>query len=815
MSSLKELNMNTISKIKSWFQNPTENKYLSQWKEAFSLRRDYEVMSGIASYLMEEIKNNENLTEDDLRIFLYGSKDDVLKNDLLKGIKVDLYDYLPDTLGELIEGVSNKDFEELRDFAVARHHGKIDLSKLKFVAFSGVGAKGFAYEGVLQAFSMIYDKKTNLSLFDQIEEVSGTSAGSLLGLPYALGYDVNKIEDIVLKNNFGRFFDDSNLRKDSLFYKVIGKFIGMSNQDRAELEYLNAYSSIVYDNLIEHVYSVIYSDGRKNKNENDDLKQERLDAIKSDISTMPFADIKSLCLHIIKSDEENRRKNIELGKDPSEIKDLIQSWRNRAVAATKAVEIKYNSDPKEKKVKGFEDYGTHLDVLIFCIRRANNEDKIQAFLEDLVEARVNKIPKRILEKVLPSVTIEADRMLIENIKTILCAAAVEEFDLIESETGFKKGTIQWRERLVRKLRETKSSNDCCSKGSCHAAFDEASPISGLEVDVAIDAISKMAPHEVLRVGKEAKKSREMFGNIRGSITFNLRKCIFEKQRVLYKRKLNFYELNILAEKLPQYGFKKLHVAMSEVQRSLTKPLKLADASAENPEFARMPLSQAVRQSMNLPVGFKTIKYRDRKFIDGVMVANLPNHFYLKNMAKKEFSTLNCLLADDEFYLKHNTFKKALSSGLSKVLYFLNPNYRRISHEDLMRSIIVRSGDVGVGQFGVDKVTKAKMIKRARKDAYECLMSGEDVQLRYLKDRLEILKGRMDDEATKEARKFAVENERVNIAPGIFSKGEMAKLHRSLRPDSQDLDEMKARICQKQRGSMDPKSIKAKQAGYGY
>ncbi|MDY6915679.1 MAG: patatin-like phospholipase family protein [Candidatus Cloacimonadota bacterium] len=72
------------------------------------------------------------------------------------------------------------------------------------LALSGGGASGLAHIGVLRAL-----EKEGI----EIDYISGTSAGALVGGLYAMGYTVDEIEHIVLNNSWREILDDTIGRK--------------------------------------------------------------------------------------------------------------------------------------------------------------------------------------------------------------------------------------------------------------------------------------------------------------------------------------------------------------------------------------------------------------------------------------------------------------------------------------------------------------------------------------------------------------------------------------------------------------------------
>lgn len=79
----------------------------------------------------------------------------------------------------------------------------------KIATFQGGGAKGMGYAGV-------YDMMVKSGIFSNIKYLAGTSAGALIALPMALGFDTKEVDDIVRNGRFAHFFAES-----TTFFKAL------------------------------------------------------------------------------------------------------------------------------------------------------------------------------------------------------------------------------------------------------------------------------------------------------------------------------------------------------------------------------------------------------------------------------------------------------------------------------------------------------------------------------------------------------------------------------------------------------------------
>ena len=255
---------------------------------------------------------------------------------------------------------------------------KANKLKIKNIAFSGGGAKGIAHIGTIKKI-----EEHNIN----IKAVSGTSAGAITALPYALGYKPDKIAEIVLGYDFTAFLQESMLTK-SPTISALSRFSASKRalmyrseyfQDfvkefkRPLLKYLilkNKHKTVLgieYPFEMQMDYKINHLEDHL-KNGNITLKQRRSlygSALETDLnSIIKIAEMKAL-LNFKKSVQKNE-------------KDIT------------------HDELKEKLSLGFK---SNADALKTFLRIFKSEDVIEEFFGDLIENKVGAISKDILEKV--------------------------------------------------------------------------------------------------------------------------------------------------------------------------------------------------------------------------------------------------------------------------------------------------------------------------------------------------------------------------------------------------------------------------------
>lgn len=105
------------------------------------------------------------------------------------------------------------------------------------LVFQGGGIKGLAYVGAYRAFCYALPKQTsNPRAIEQIERVSGTSAGAIFAAALALGFTAKQLEGLMKTAPFAQFLDDIKpevLRAEGFWKKargLIDDMVGLGGQ---------------------------------------------------------------------------------------------------------------------------------------------------------------------------------------------------------------------------------------------------------------------------------------------------------------------------------------------------------------------------------------------------------------------------------------------------------------------------------------------------------------------------------------------------------------------------------------------------------
>ena len=253
------------------------------------------------------------------------------------------------------------------------------LNEIRNLAFSGGGAKGIAHVGTLR-------KIAELDL--NIKAVSGTSAGAITALPYALGYRPSKVANIVNNYDFTSFLQESTLH-DSLIGDVVTK---ISPSKRALM-----YRTVYFDEFVKELETPLIKYLIKTGHDRKSLGlyygnkeytfEEKMVLVKERLRDDKFP-IKIRRLLSGKKINNDLKSVVEACKEKAEIAFFEEISKNNE-----------NISLKEQTEKLNLGFSSPSDALKTFFRIYRKEDVIEEFFGDLIEHKLMTIPSEILEKV--------------------------------------------------------------------------------------------------------------------------------------------------------------------------------------------------------------------------------------------------------------------------------------------------------------------------------------------------------------------------------------------------------------------------------
>lgn len=348
-------------------------KYLEKIKETLGELRDYTTMIQIASQIAKELKKDKK----DIEVFFSSnSPKDKMLFDYFNDINKDLLKELK-KVPETVKGEDWKTFKEYVSAEIERS----PKNEFENIAFAGGGAKGMAYPGSIRAFAEneIHFKR-----------VSGTSAGAITALPFALGYSPRKIESIVYNYDFTNFIYESNFHKNPLLNKLFSTFDSKTEALMHRTVYLDTFKKEFEKPFFKYL---IYSGKLKEIGINIDRGNVRASGLKS-----TMAHIEEL-LETNKVNLEARKRLYKEMDVP--LKKIVQMAQKKARKAFVKSVKEEKPHIKEKVLDEMigQGFKNEKDAIREFFRMYRHEDVIEEFFGDLIENKLSTLGKKKLEAV--------------------------------------------------------------------------------------------------------------------------------------------------------------------------------------------------------------------------------------------------------------------------------------------------------------------------------------------------------------------------------------------------------------------------------
>lgn len=351
----------TVNRIKNGLEQLTQtmNAYKT-YEKSVGLAHTFASMFEDSDHIRQSLFAMESLKSEASYHYLEG----IGKKNIADFLKYDVPNYTPEDTAL---------FKVLVNAEVYR----IKPENVENVAFAGGGAKGIAYPGVLRGMAE-KDMK--------IKRVSGTSAGAITALPFALGYTPKKIEEIVLQYDFTRFMYESNVNHFLLKDTVMTE---MMHQSAYLRQFKKEFDGRFLDYLIKNpnFFAKVGIAYKKDENITNKREEELLIEHYYNEEFLNLPDLKSKLKYLPLDDylKEVITKSKKIALET--YVNSLKSEKDQEFAAELISDM--NSTRNNR-------YG---DLLVEFVRLKRDEDLIEEFFGDLIEKRLYHVDKKILENI--------------------------------------------------------------------------------------------------------------------------------------------------------------------------------------------------------------------------------------------------------------------------------------------------------------------------------------------------------------------------------------------------------------------------------
>lgn len=349
-------------------------KYLEKISETIDDLKDYQNLLAISREIADTIKDEPKMTR--------ALMDSTYPDDHF--LITAAYNYSPrllNSLRKIPESLTSEDWGTFKEHIDAELK-RTPLKEKKHIAIAGGGAKGMAHTGAIRSMA---------EHGVEIDSVSGTSAGAITALPFALGYSPRKIESIVYNYDFTSFIYESTLHRNPF----INKMMGLIDPKTEALMHRSVYLDTFKEDFEKPFFKYLIYSGKLEDvglNVSRDLIDEYgyeavVKRVKKLFSDESFIDL------------EARKKLYKEIDDP--LVKLVK--RSQKKARNAFVESVKEADPdiEENVLKEMidQEFSNDKDAIRAFFRMYRKEDVIEEFFGDLIENKLMTLGKKKLEAI--------------------------------------------------------------------------------------------------------------------------------------------------------------------------------------------------------------------------------------------------------------------------------------------------------------------------------------------------------------------------------------------------------------------------------
>lgn len=349
-------------------------KYLEKISETIDDLKDYQNLLSISREIADIVKDNPKLRK--------SLMDSTYPDDHF--LITSAYNNSPallHSLRKIPDSLPSENWETFKDHINAELN-RTPLKKKRNAAFAGGGAKGMAYPGSIRSMA---------EHGVEIEKVSGTSAGAITALPFALGYSPRKIESIVYNYDFTSFIYESTLHRNPF----INKIAGILNPKNEALMHRSVYFETFKEHFEGPFFKYLMYSGKLEDvglNVSRDLIDEYgYDAVAKRVKKL-FSDESFI-------DLEARKKLYKEIDEPliKLVKRSQKKAREAFIESVKKAEPNINQEELKEMID--QEFKNEKDAIRGFFRMYRGEDVIEEFFGDLIENKLMTLGKKKLEAV--------------------------------------------------------------------------------------------------------------------------------------------------------------------------------------------------------------------------------------------------------------------------------------------------------------------------------------------------------------------------------------------------------------------------------
>lgn len=246
---------------------------------------------------------------------------------------------------------------------------EMKLNEIENIVWAGGGAKALSLAGVVRSL-----EERNFT--PQIKRVAGTSGGAIIAMAYAVGYNADELEKLIMNNQFGLFTIGSRF-DNGIMNQWAHHFTRDTPQSKLH---------VLSDNSLAHKYHghLIQAMAIKISKSND----------------IRFKNLK----FAIGTNEKNAGKQLIKILNKSPEKDVYYHSIINTLSEDERIDIDYSAKEKIQEsfsayslTSGFSLYKSPSQALVYAMRHKTGQDLVRGFFSDVMYEKLKTYPKEYLK----------------------------------------------------------------------------------------------------------------------------------------------------------------------------------------------------------------------------------------------------------------------------------------------------------------------------------------------------------------------------------------------------------------------------------
>lgn len=618
------------------------------------------------------------------------------------------------SMASLLDVIRSQKDKEKRTLVASRMLGqfvrerssRLSVKNIENIVLAGGGAKGFSLSKVPSALES--------KGVDNIKRIAGTSAGAILGSMMAFGYSGKELENVVLSNQFGLFTVDSQFSV-SPIEKLADKFPVSILKPFSDNGYAKEFHRMYLCEQLMSAAKLGIELPLNIQNEINDLYEKHYIVKEGDSADKVLNNRRKvhglLYKHFLKPYCNDLLQSKALMASLLNLPEHIR--QDASGIATQMTEVTFN-----KKSRYFTQlYETTEQATRFAVREISGQDLIVSFFEDLIEDKINLLSDEDKRTVFLGSEFKHDTSLeVPN-------EAIRRVNFIQLKKLHEMHPAKFKEFYCTiALDKKQSPKGASSSGVRYDHHDISHQHASLSKMAVADAVRVSMNLPVVYRAFKFEVEGKTYSGADGGVLSNLSIHVFDDQFPPEKSMCFIYATDKELSKAENLYQILVHPrSRGDINKDIADVrIEIKELSEKRAKFTRIVNNQEKKSNQGNQV------------MVGKMILEAKNRAsYLTERIDKARFKRQVL----DYEVDNAKTRSWLPFKVSDIL--ANKRHRgQYLPQDLNRTVLINTGDVGTLDFKIDQAKKHSLMKSGERSVNEVLSGRDDIELSFLREKCE-------------------------------------------------------------------------------